>query len=279
MVARVAGITLVALVLGVWLGRRGGAGFSGLAALLAYNALVGIYLAWLGFEGVFVGPLLWPAVILHVVVTVLIAIALAAGRDRTPAVFPRRVAPRIQVPRRDGDEPMKRHLTLIALPLAFATAAPQIASADEPKPMLMFVQLADKVEIDSEAKTLRLVDVGPQTLYFADRPERIAGHIKMDAFLEEWTAKAGADNFGDDPPNATLSVYEPGKDENTLAVLEISDPKLDGDDLVYSYEVIDGPPPTGGQATSLFIDWIGVGGGVGVGFHGVGVGLRGPGVY
>jgi hypothetical protein len=174
---------------------------------------------------------------------------------------------------------MKRHLSLLALSLTLATAAPQIASAEEPKPMLMFVQLADKVEIDAEAKTLRLVDVGPQTLYFADRPERIAGHIKMDAFLEEWTAKAGADNFGADPPNATLSVYEPGKDENTLAVLEISHPKLDGEDLVYSYEVIDGPQPISGEATSLFIDWIGVGGGVGVGYHGVGVGLRGPGVY
>jgi hypothetical protein len=78
-VARVAGITLVALVLGAWLGRRRGAGFSGLAALLAYNALVGIYLAWLGFEGVFVGPLLWPAVILHAVVTALIAIAWRQG--------------------------------------------------------------------------------------------------------------------------------------------------------------------------------------------------------
>lgn len=78
-VARVAGITLVALVLGVWLGRRGGAGFSGLAALLAYNALVAIYLAWLGFDGVFVGPLLWPAVVLHVVVTVLIVVALRQG--------------------------------------------------------------------------------------------------------------------------------------------------------------------------------------------------------
>ena len=49
-IARVAGITLVALVLGSWLGRRGGAGFSGLAALLAYNALVAIYLGWLGWR-------------------------------------------------------------------------------------------------------------------------------------------------------------------------------------------------------------------------------------
>jgi hypothetical protein len=174
---------------------------------------------------------------------------------------------------------MRMSLTLLALPIALAAVAPTLAHAEDAKPMLMFVQLADKVEIDAEARTLRLVDVGAQTLYFADRPERIAGHIKMDAFLDEWTDKAGTDNFGADPPNATLSVYEPGKGENTLAVLEISNPTLDGADLIYTYEVIDGPEPASGEASSLFIDWIGVGGGVGPGYHGVGVGARGPGVY
>ena len=173
---------------------------------------------------------------------------------------------------------MHRYLSLLALPLSLSATFPGGAVAEEPKPMLMFVQLADKVEVDTTAHTLRLVDIGEQTLYFADRPERIAGHIRMDAFLEEWTAKAGTDNFGADPPNATLSVYEPGKAENTLVVVEISDPKVDGLDLVYTYKVIDGTLPAGGEATSLFIDWIGVGGGVGVGYHGVGVGLRGPGV-
>ena len=168
---------------------------------------------------------------------------------------------------------------LLALPLTLAAIAPSIATAEEAKPQLMFVQTADKVVVDTAAKTLRLVDVGPQTLYFSDRPERIAGHIKMDAFMEEWTAKAGADNFGADPPNATLSVYEPGNDNNTVAVVEISNPKVEGPDLVYTYEVIEGTPPAAGDAATLFIDWIGVGGGVGVGYHGVGVGLRGPGIY
>ena len=163
--------------------------------------------------------------------------------------------------------------------LALLAAAPTLAAAEEAKPQLMFVQVADGVEVDPAAHTLRLVDVGPQTLYFADRPERIAGHVKMDAFMAEWTAKAGADNFGADLPNATLSVYEPGKDNNTVAVVEISNPKVDGSDLVYTYKVIEGTLPAAGEATSLFIDWIGVGGGVGVGFHGVGVGLRGPGIY
>jgi hypothetical protein len=42
--------------------------------------------------------------------------------------------------------------------------------------------------------------------------------------------------------------------------------------------LIEGKVPAAGGATSLFIDWIGVGGGVGPGFHGVGVGARGVGV-
>jgi hypothetical protein len=93
------------------------------------------------------------------------------------------------------------------------------------------------------------------------------------------TPKAeGKDNFAGDPPNATLSVYEPGQPDNTLVVVELSHPAIEGDDLVYTYKLLDGTMPKSGGATSLFIDAIGIEGGVGVGFHGVGVGLRGPGV-
>lgn len=153
----------------------------------------------------------------------------------------------------------------------------QKVDAAEEKPMLMFVQTAESVKIDAAAKTLRLVNVGQQTLYFADRPVKLAGHVKMADYLKEWTSKAGPDNFAKDPPNAALSVYEPGQPNNSLAVVEIMNPKVEGVDLIYSYKVINGNLPTSGGATSLFIDWIGVGGGVGVGFHGVGVGFRGPG--
>ena len=101
----------------------------------------------------------------------------------------------------------------------------------------------------------------------------------MPAYLEEWTSKAGKDNFAADPPNAALSVYEPGQKNNTLAIIEILNPRVEGKDLIYDYKLITGTPPAEGEETALFIDWIGVGGGVGVGFHGVGVGVRGPGVY
>jgi hypothetical protein len=160
------------------------------------------------------------------------------------------------------------------LPLGFAAKA----LADDPKPMLMFVQMADDVKVDKATKTIRLMKLNQQTLYFADRPERIAGHVKMSTYLTEWTSKAGKDNCGGDPPNATLSVYEPQQSNNTIAVVEISNPKVEGPDLVYNYKLIEGTLPTGGGATALFIDWIGVGGGVGFGFHGVGVGFRGPGL-
>ena len=43
-------------------------------------------------------------------------------------------------------------------------------------------------------------------------------------------------------------------------VVEISNPVVDGADLVYNYKFIEGDLPCGG-ATSLFINWIGVGSG------------------
>ena len=163
--------------------------------------------------------------------------------------------------------------------LGLALLASGRALAEDAKVMLMFVQVSQGLKVDAGAKTLRLVKVSPLTLYFADRPERIAGHIKMADYMVEWTSKAGKDNFAGDPPNATLSTYEPGQADNSLTVVEISHPKVEGDDLAYRYRIIEGKLPATGEETALFIDWIGPGGGVGFGFHGVGVGRRGPGVW
>jgi hypothetical protein len=168
-------------------------------------------------------------------------------------------------------------LAAVMLSMA-ACATTSTTSPSSESPQLLFVQIAEDLKVDAAAKTLRLVKVSQQTLYFSDRPVRIAGHLKMADYLKEWTAKAGEDNFGSDPPNATLSVYEPGQPDNTVAVVEIMHPQIDGSDLIYSFKLIDGRLPAAGGATTLFIDRIGIGGGVGPGFHGVGVGRRGPGV-
>ena len=164
---------------------------------------------------------------------------------------------------------------LLAAAIFFMAASAPTTSTAAETPQLMFVHSAENLKVDPARSTFRLVKVSQQTLYFSDRPVRIAGHLKMADYLKEWTAKAGKDNFAADPPNATLSVYEPGQSESTLVVVEITNPQVDGSDLIYSYKIINGKMPAKGGATSIFIDWIGVGGGVGRGFHGVGVGRRG----
>jgi hypothetical protein len=65
-VARVAGIALIALGVACWPGPPR-------VGMLTYSAAVMLYLAYLGFAGGLTGILLWPAVVLHVILTVLLA--------------------------------------------------------------------------------------------------------------------------------------------------------------------------------------------------------------
>jgi hypothetical protein len=72
-IGRVAGIALLALGLSCWLGRNEADGASAaLSAMLTYDALVMLYLAFVGLGTEFVGPLLWPAVAAHAVLTILL---------------------------------------------------------------------------------------------------------------------------------------------------------------------------------------------------------------
>jgi len=65
MVARVAGIALIGLGVACWPGTPR-------VGMLTYGAGVMLYLAYLGFAGSATGILLWPAVVLHLIVTVLL---------------------------------------------------------------------------------------------------------------------------------------------------------------------------------------------------------------
>ena len=66
-VARVLGIALLALGVACWPGR------TALCGMLTYSAGVTLYLGYVGIAGVFGGILLWPAVVLHAVLTALLA--------------------------------------------------------------------------------------------------------------------------------------------------------------------------------------------------------------
>ena len=61
-----------------------------LIGMLTYGALITLYLAYLGFRSGLTGVLLWPAVVFHVVLTVLLGRAwlAAARRDNGAADFP-----------------------------------------------------------------------------------------------------------------------------------------------------------------------------------------------
>jgi hypothetical protein len=66
-VARVAGIALIGLGVACWPGPPR-------VGMLTYSAAVTLYLAYVGLSGGSTGMLLWPAVVVHVILTVLLAL-------------------------------------------------------------------------------------------------------------------------------------------------------------------------------------------------------------
>jgi hypothetical protein len=65
-IARVTGIALVGLGIACW------PNWTALCGMLTYGTLVTVYLSYLGIRGEWIGPLLWPAVALHAVLTLLL---------------------------------------------------------------------------------------------------------------------------------------------------------------------------------------------------------------
>ena len=69
---RIAGISLIALGVACW---PGGAADRALSAMLTWGTLITLYLGYLGVGGKWTGSLLWPAIVLHAGLTVLLASA------------------------------------------------------------------------------------------------------------------------------------------------------------------------------------------------------------
>ncbi len=115
----------------------------------------------------------------------------------------------------------------------------------------MFVQNADGINMSSEQLTLQ--KVSQTTIFFSDRPERIAGHMTTADFVDEWNK--GENSFADDPPNAVLSVFS--EDNISDVVLELNNPRLEGLNLVYDIKLVEGEMLSSGGATSIFIDPVG----------------------
>ena len=116
---------------------------------------------------------------------------------------------------------------------------------------LLFVQTSRAIEY--AGNSLTLVNVDPNTLYFANRPQDIAGFLSFEELVD--LVGTGPDSFRDEPPNATLIVLADAE----AVVMELSEaPYVDGQNLVFpSIKLIEGTLPSQGEQSALFIDTLG----------------------
>ena len=139
--------------------------------------------------------------------------------------------------------PKRRNLILTASALASVFIAGHVFADDTTATDYLLVQTAKGLAFDKATNTLSLIGVSPITLFFADRPERIAGNMKTTAFVPFWSQ--GKDSFAKDPPNADVSIIEGDAMRQVVVVLQ--DPILDGDTLRYTIKTVQGEMPEKGS--------------------------------
>ena len=114
-----------------------------------------------------------------------------------------------------------------------------------------------------EGTTLTMSGVAANSIVFADRPVRAAGHVTTEQFIMQWDKDK--DNFIKDPPNATISVLGGDGSKVEDAVVTLMSPKLDGGNLTFDVKVLEGSLSGAAGPAALFIDRGGGFGGGGFG--------------
>jgi hypothetical protein len=133
------------------------------------------------------------------------------------------------------------------------------ASASDENPQdfkdvqMLFVQNAKDVVMKDGRLTL--IGISPTTIFFSDRPKRIAGHMHTEDFVFEWQKGSGPESFRTDPPNGALSIF--AEDHIADVVLELKNPRLTGGALMYDIDVLEQDEPVPSGPVSLFIDPVG----------------------
>lgn len=102
---------------------------------------------------------------------------------------------------------------------------------------------------------LVLAGIYPNAIVFADRPVRAAGHDMTTRIVEDWGN--GSDNFVKDPPNATVSGFKKDGSAVLDAVVVLKSPKLEGGNLTFDVDVLEGDLAGADGPASVFIDIIG----------------------
>ncbi len=138
---------------------------------------------------------------------------------------------------------------IIALSLCFLT--PSIAQDKSEKVELLYVQNSHDVLVEKHRLTLKKISA--TTIYFSDRPQRVAGHMTTTAFVAEWGR--GENSFAANPPNANLSIFN--KNEIIDVVVTLMNPRLVGEDLIYDINILQEDSQGVSGQCSVFIDPVG----------------------
>ena len=118
----------------------------------------------------------------------------------------------------------------------------------------LIVMNADGATLDGT--TLTLSGISGNSIVFADRPVRSAGHAPTAVLLDEWNPDY-PDSFYADPPNATISVFGETEDEVYDAVVVLKNPRMQGADLLFDVDVLEGALDGATGPAAVFIDIIG----------------------
>ena len=179
-------------------------------------------------------------------------------------------------PAPDGSHARPTHQFLSVVALVFATLAlpfipePSFAQTAPPpphKPLEKTIGEARPEIVPSlivmnsagatlDGTTLTLKGVAGNAIVFADRPVRSAGHAPTAVLLDEWNPDY-PDSFYADPPNATVSVFGETEKDVYDAVVTLTNPRMQGADLVFDVAVLEGSLTGATGPAAVFIDIIG----------------------
>lgn len=142
---------------------------------------------------------------------------------------------------------------MIAYPVGLTAAAlialsSSSAPAQDNKETFLFAEVAASATTSDGVLTLSGVD--DTIAWFSDRPFRDAGLAPLADVVAAWTKDAAS--FAEDPPNAALTGI--ATQGSVSLVVELSNPRLQEDDLVFDYSLIGGREHDRLDNVSLFID-------------------------
>ncbi len=147
-----------------------------------------------------------------------------------------------------------RHATILGIFTVMLTLLPGLVFAesaidDSNEARYLFVLSATSGSLKGDTLTLNGV---PNVLYFSDLPDRVAGHLSLEKFVESWNK--GSDSFKADPPNATLSLHVADEKGIKNVVVELMSVEQKRGSVVFKVAVLEGTLPESFKQCWVFID-------------------------